>query len=323
MKALTFFARNREAGLILLIALLTLLASLFDSRFVVTNGVDILINGIPTLIIACGVMLVIVTGEIDISVGSLLGLLAAMLGILCSTADPGLGLNPYLGMAIVLAAGVLIGLGTGCLVVFGRVPSIITTLGLLIALDGAQDWLIGGGDIKNFPAELRWFGTGTLIPVNLVIAVLVVLSTYVLCRKMALGRRIYALGSNPSSARLAGISETRLKLFVFAFTGFLTALAAILWVAKLGNVSTSTGAGLELKVVTCVVVGGVAISGGRGRIAGVVLAVILITMIRTVLNFMDLGTEAVKWQRAIEGAMILVAVITDHYGQRRKGGGSL
>ena len=318
MKGLGFFLRNREAGLLLLIALLTLLASFFDPTFLATNGLDILINGIPTLIIACGVMLVIVTGEIDISVGSLLGLLAALLGILCSTADPGLGLNPYAAMLIVLAAGVLMGLGTGCLVVFGKVPSIIATLGLLMALDGAQDWLIGGGDIKHFPEALRWFGTGTLIPVNLVIAMVVVLSTWVLCRKMALGRRIYALGSNPSSAHLAGISETRTKLFVFAYTGFLTALAAILWVAKLGNVSTSTGAGLELKVVTCVVVGGVAISGGRGRILGVVLAVILIIMIRTVLNFMDIGPEAVKWQRAIEGAMILVAVVSDHFGQQRK-----
>ena len=322
MKILSLFVRNREAGLLLLIAILTLLASMVDPSFLPTNALDILINGIPTLIIACGVMLIIVTGEIDISVGSLLGLLAAILGILCSTVSPGMGLNPYAAMAIVLALGALIGLGTGCLVVFGRVPSIITTLGLLMALDGAQDWIIGGGDIKNFPAELRWFGTGTLIPVNLVIAFLVVMATYVLCKKMALGRRLYALGSNPASAQLAGISETRLKLFVFSFTGFLTALAAILWVAKLGNVSTSTGAGLELKVVTCVVVGGVAISGGRGRIAGVVLAVILITMIRTVLNVMDLGPEAVKWQRAIEGAMILVAVITDHYGQRKKAGGS-
>ncbi len=181
--------------------------------------------------------------------------------------------------------------------------------------------LIGGGDIKNFPEALRWFGTGTSPPVNLLLAIVVVIGTVILTEKMVLGRRIYALGSNPSSARLAGISETKIKLFVFALTGCLTAIAAILWVAKLGNVSTSTGAGMELKVVTCVVVGGVAISGGRGRMIGVVLAVILITMIRTVLNFMDLGPEAVKWQRAIEGAMILVAVIGDHFGQHKKSGG--
>ena len=311
---------GRPVGLLLLVGLLAVVASLFDRSFVADNAVDILINSIPTMIIACGVMLVVVTGEIDISVGSLLGLLAAILGLLSSTAGPGLGIAPHLAVPIVLAVGTLIGLGTGCLVVFGKVPSIIATLGLLIALDGAQDWLIGGGDIKHFPDALRWLGTGTLIPVNLVIAACVVLFTGLLCKRMALGRRIFALGSNPSSARLAGISETRVKLFVFAFTGFLTALAALLWVAKLGNVSTSTGAGLELKVVTCVVVGGVAISGGRGSVLGVVLAVILITMIRTVLNFMDLGTEAVKWQRAIEGAMILVAVIVEHLGSHRHRG---
>jgi ribose/xylose/arabinose/galactoside ABC-type transport system permease subunit len=308
-------------GLMILIVVLSLLATLFDRSFVPGNALDILINAIPTMIIASGVMLVIITGEIDISVGSLLGLLAAMLGLLCSTTSPGLGLNPYLAIVIVLTAGALIGLGTGCLVVFGQVPSIIVTLGLLIALDGAQDWLIGGGDIKNFPAALRNLGTGTAIPINLIIAVLVVLGTALLCNKTALGRRIYAWGSNPSAARLAGISETQIKLFVFALTGLLTGLAAILWVAKLGNVSTSTGAGMELKVVTCVIVGGVTISGGRGRLIGVVLAVILITMIRTVLNFMDLGPEAVKWQRAIEGTMILVAVIGDHFGQQARRGG--
>lgn len=312
---------GREAGLLILIVLLSITASLFDPSFVPDNALDILINGIPTLLIACGVMLVVVTGEIDISVGSLLGLLAALLGLLCSTVPPGLGMDPAPAILIVLAAGTLMGCVTGGLVVFGKVPSIIATLGLLIALDGAQDWLIGGGDIKNFPDSLRWLGTGTLIPANLVIAIVVVAATAVLVRKMALGRRIYALGSNPSSARLAGLSETRIKLFVFAATGFLTALAAVLWVAKLGNVSTSTGAGLELKVVTCVVVGGVAISGGRGRLAGVVLAVILITMIRTVLNFMDLGPAAVKWQRAIEGAMILGAVFSDHFARHKRQGG--
>lgn len=313
---------RREASLLILVVLLSLLAMLFDRSFVLDNALDILINGSPTMIIACGVMLVIVTGEIDISVGSLLGLLAAMLALLSSTVSPGLGLHPCLAIPIVLTVGTLIGLGTGCLVVFGKVPSIIATLGLLIALDGAQDWLMGGGDIKHFPQQLRNLGTGTTIPVNLIIAVLVVIGTGLLCRKMAMGRRIYAVGSNQSAARLAGISEAKIKLFVFALTGLLTALAAILWVAKLGNVSTSTGAGLELKVVTCVVVGGVAIRGGRGHLLGVVLAVILITMIRTVLNFMDLGSEAVKWQRAIEGVMILVAVTSDHFTQQQQSGGS-
>lgn len=304
---------RREISLLVLVAMLSLLASLFESSFVWDNALDILINGIPTMIIACGVMLVIVTGEIDISVGSLLGLLAALLGLLCSTVSPGLGIHPYLAIPIVLTAGTLIGLGTGCLVVFGKVPSIIATLGLLIALDGGQDWLMGGGDIKHFPGQLRNLGTGNTLPMNLLIAISVVTGTSLLCHKTALGRRIYAVGSNRSAARVAGISETKIKLFVFALTGCLTALAAILWVAKLGTVSTSTGSGLELKVVTCVVVGGVAIQGGRGHLAGVVLAVILITMIRTVLNFMDLGPEAVKWQRAIEGGMILVAVISDRF----------
>ena len=311
---------SREASLAALIMGLALIATWFDPLFVPNSALDILVNSIPIAVVSCGVMLVIVTGEIDISVGSLLGLLAAILGVLCSTVEPGLAIRPSLAVPAVILMGTGIGFVTGCLVVYGRIPSIIATLGLLMTLDGAQDWLIGGGDIKNFPESLRWLGTGQIVPPSLIIAAIVVCGTWGLCRHCAIGRRIYAVGSNSAAARLAGISERRVKLFAFTFTGFLTGLAAVLWVAKLGDVSTSTGMGMELKVVTCVVVGGVAINGGRGRVGGVILAVVLVTMIRTVLNFMDLGSEAVKWQRAIEGAMILVAVVSDRIGVQNASG---
>jgi ribose/xylose/arabinose/galactoside ABC-type transport system permease subunit len=126
-----------------------------------------------------------------------------------------------------------------------------------------------------------------------------------------LGRRLFAVGSSAYAAKMSGLSQSRLKLFVFAYVGFLTALATIVDVPRLPKIEAGIGVGFELLVVTCVVVGGVSISGGRGTLWGVLLAVILLTMIRPVLTFLDIGESGEKWTKAIQGAFIISAVITD------------
>lgn len=314
--------REREIGLLLLIVLLTLAAASRDTGFLAgQNWTDILVNAAPVMVVACGMMLVIVTGEIDISIGSLTGLLAGLLAVMSSTAQ--LHWPPAVAILVTLAAGTLIGLGTGSLVTFGKVPSIIATLGLLTALRGATIWVMKGNTIGDFPPAIRYFGTGKIagVPSMLVIAVVVTAVTGWLIVQTAQGRRLFALGSNTPAARLAGLSERRLKLFVFAWAGFLTAVGTVMLTGKLGIVDPAVGRGYELLVVTCVVVGGVSISGGRGKLRGVVLAVILMVMIKTVLIFLKLGDEATKWERAIQGAFILLAVVLDHLAAKRSAGG--
>ena len=133
----------------------------------------------------------------------------------------------------------------------------------------------------------------------------------------ALGRRLYAVGSSRHSAAMAGLSEGKLKRFVFAYTGFLTALATIVDVPRLPQIEAGIGSELELLVVTCVVVGGVSISGGRGSVIGVVLAVLLMTMIRPMLTFMAIGESGEKWTKAIQGLLILAAVVAEQgFGTR-------
>jgi ribose/xylose/arabinose/galactoside ABC-type transport system permease subunit len=314
--------REREIGLLLLIVLLTIAATSRDTAFLAAqNWTDILVNAAPVMVVACGMMLVIVTGEIDISIGSLTGLLAGLLAVMSSTAQ--LHWHPAIAIIVTLAAGTLIGLGTGTLVTFGKVPSIIATLGLLTALRGATIWVMKGNTIGDFPPAIRFFGTGKIlgVPTMLVIAMVVTAITGWLIVQTALGRRLFALGSNTSAAKLAGLSERRLKLFVFAWVGFLTAVGTVMLTGKLGIVDPAVGKGYELLVVTCVVVGGVSISGGRGKLRGVVLAVILMVMIKTVLIFLKLGDEATKWERAIQGAFILLAVVLDHLAAKRSAGG--
>ncbi|MBN1515113.1 ABC transporter permease [Candidatus Sumerlaeota bacterium] len=311
--------QRREIGLIILIVLLTGVTAYINPSFLaVSNLMQILNNCAPVALISCGVMLVIVTAEIDISVGSLTGLLSAFIALLMSREQ--LGWNPFLVMLIILFLGALMGTVTGLLVTIGKVPSIIVTLGLLTALRGAAIKVLGGKTIKDYPESFRYLGTESLlgVPISVWIAIAAIAFTAWLIRWTRLGRRLYALGSNPQSAILLGLNERALKCFTFAFTGFLTAVATILIVAKLGNVEAAIGKGDELLIVTCVVVGGVSISGGRGQLAGVMLAVFLMVMIRTNLTYLQLGPEATKWERAIQGLFILAAVILDHVASHAK-----
>lgn len=305
---------RRERSVLVLIFLVTAIVSIMDRGFLSTNNLrDILVRSAPTAIIACGVMLVVVTGEIDISVGSLMALLAAILGLALSRDHA--AWSCWLGLPLILFIGTLVGWITGLLVTVGRVPSIMVTLGLLTALRGVTALVMRGGNIQGLPDELtRWTKQGPLgLPLSVWAATLVIAMTAWIIHRTAFGRRLYAIGSSRHSAAMAGLSEGRLKRMVFAYTGFLVAMATIVDVPRLPQIEAGIGSDLELLVVTCVVVGGVAISGGRGTLTGVTLAVLLMTMIRPMLTFLAVGESGEKWTKAIQGLLILVAVVNDHW----------
>jgi ribose/xylose/arabinose/galactoside ABC-type transport system permease subunit len=226
-----------------------------------------------------------------------------------------------LAVPLILLLGTAMGLVTGSVVTYGRVPSIIATLGLLTALRGITTLLMGGQNIDNLPASL----TETMkqpvagLPVAVWTAAAVVAATSWLLHHTPLGRRLFALGSSAYSARMAGLSEHRLKLFVFAYTGLTTAIATLVDVPRLPKIEAGLGAEFELLVVTCVVVGGVSIAGGRGTLTGVVLAAILLTMVRPVLTFLDVGEAGEKWTKAIQGLFIVLAMVGDDWARRRSG----
>jgi ribose/xylose/arabinose/galactoside ABC-type transport system permease subunit len=317
-QALVELARRREYGVLALLGITVGVVGIVNPDFLGAGNVrDMLVNASPTLIVACGLTLVIVTGEIDISVGSLMALCAAALGLVSSGDHLGWPVGTAILLTLALGAGV--GFVNGLLVTVGRVPSIIVTLGMLTALRGLTDLLMAGEWIKGLPDALRFFGTGSIagVRVSVLAATLTIALFVLIMHQTPLGRRIYAVGSNPNSARLAGISQARIKLAVFTISGLLTAVAAVVGVTQLGVIEQGVGVGFELLVVTCVVVGGTSISGGRGTIAGSVLGVLLLSMVGTVLIFLRLGPQATYWERAIQGAFILVAVLADHLVRRR------
>lgn len=277
---------------------------------------NMLVNAVPTAIVACGVTLVIVTGEIDISIGSMMGLLATVMGVISSTAY--LNWSPPATVALILALGLGLGFVNGLLVTFGRVPSIIVTLGMMMALWGVNKLFLSGYgdsmDVSRLNPSLLWVGKGDVlgIPAALWIALSVIAATIFMTYRMPLGRRIYAVGSNVRAARLAGVSDRTIKLFVFSFMGFLTGIACLVRVPQLAKIESGIGQGMELLAVTCAVVGGTAISGGKGTIVGTILSVLLLSSIGSVLLFLRLGQNATYWEQAIQGAFILTAVLVDH-----------
>ena len=310
-------SKQREWGVFGLLLLTLAAVGLINPAFVTPGNLrDMLTAAVPTVIVACGLTFVIVLGEIDISVGSQLGLLATVMGLLTSPTHAHWPVAAGVGLTLVL--GTTLGLLNGLLVTYGRMPSIIVTLGMLTILQGVNLTLLNGQEITDMPLGLRALGLGTVfgLPYSVWTALIVALLAIGLARETPLGRRIYAAGSHPEAARLTGLSLPRLKLFVFTLTGFLTAVATVVSVPRLSVIESGIGQGLELLVVTCVVVGGTSISGGRGTVIGSVLAALLLGLVRPMLIFLRLGESAAYWERAIQGLFILGAVLIDHLARR-------
>ena len=295
------------AAIVALAALLAVAAPGYFSR---ENLSDLFLASLPVLIVALGATLVILTGEIDISVGSVFAICGVLAGVSAKAGVPMFGV-----LVVACAGGAALGALNGSLVAYLRLPSIVVTLATMVALRDALRWTTEGAWVQDLPARFQWFGLSqAAYPIlALVVSVgLLVLMAWG-SANVAAGRAIYATGSNPDAARLAGFDTSRVKWAVFTTAGALTGLAAVLNSVRFNQIPSNAGLGLEMKVVAAVVVGGTAIRGGRGTFAGTLLGVILLGAIGPALTF--LGVNA-YWERALQGAIILAAVGIDAWRDR-------
>jgi rhamnose transport system permease protein len=266
----------------------------------------------PTLVVACGMALVIVCRQIDISVGSIFSVCSVCAGLLAARGWPLLLVLPAS-----VALGALFGAFNGVLVAGLRLPSIVVTLATMVTLRQGLN-LVRQGEFVNLPEGIQWFGLGqTSGQLVLVVSSVVILTLLALgMRHLAAGRFVYAVGTDAEAARLAGIRPQLVTFLVFVSIGALTGLAAMMNLAQSPQVQPLTGNGLELKVIAAVVVGGVAISGGRGNLWGAFAGLLLLACISPALT--HLRIEA-YWEKAIQGTIILLAVVADGL-RSRKGG---
>lgn len=308
---------KREYAVGGLLFLTLLLATVLNPTFLTPGNLsDMLVKVAPALILGSMMTLVILAREIDISVGSTMGLCAATLGIACS--PDRMGLPVPVGVALCLGVGLLTGLFNGLLVTLGRVPSIIVTLGTLTIVRGITEIAMGGKWIEHLPTALRAFGTGKAagVPYSILCSIVFIAIGIWITRRTRFGQQVFALGSNPIAAKLRGVPVNWTTIGVFVLAGFAAAVAALFSSTQLQVIESGFGNGFELVVIASVIVGGTSIRGGRGTIIGTVLGAVLLGIISTVLIFLKLGDAATYWERAIQGGFILLAVLGDHLGKK-------
>jgi rhamnose transport system permease protein len=306
----------REAGISVFILILVAAITLRSPSFLtVDNFEDILLNISILAIVALAQAMVIITRGIDLSVSSMIGLVAMMVAFVVKE-------NPELPVLFAVLLGMALGavLGTfnGLIITFGKVPPIIATLGTLSIYRGLVFYYSQGTWINSFelPRNFKLLSKGTPLglPNMVIIAIVVAVTVYYFLTYTRTGRDIFAVGSNPDAAQFAGIRKQQIIFLVYLISGLLTGLAAVLWASRFESAQTNTGLGFELQTVAASVIGGVSTGGGAGTVPGVLLGALLLGIIQNALPLIHISPF---WQLAVQGLLILVAVVTDHLISRR------
>ena len=297
---------RRESALIGAIAVLFALPFFGVPGFYTTgNLVNLALDNLPVLVAAAGMTIVMVAAQIDISIGSQFVIGGVVAGL---SARSGLPMPAV--VLVVLGTGAVLGLLNGLLVAYAGIPAIITTLATMVILRNALIRATGGDWIQHLPAGFQWFGFGQddARPYYIGAALALFAAVAWALRFTAAGRAFYAVGCDHEASRRIGLNPPAIVLGAFVILGALTAVAALFNFTRYPTIETNAGLGFELKVIAAVVVGGTAVTGGRGTFAGTLLGVILLGTIGTVFTFLHVDPA---WEKAIQGMVLLAAVVSD------------
>jgi ribose/xylose/arabinose/galactoside ABC-type transport system permease subunit len=306
-----FESYGQEIVILGVIVVLFIGVGLYNPRFVSVNNLTSMFVGNAYIAIAAiGMSLVIISGNIDVSVGSLIGVLGTIAGTMAVNGYP-----VILCWLVPIAIGMVINAGVGFLVAYVKVPSIVVTLGMLSILKGGLISVTGGAWISGMPpefmiAQFRLFG----IPSSVYFMVVLTALAALWMKYSVFGRTVYAIGGNPEAARVSGIRIQPSIVGVFTIHGMFAGIAAILFATQLQVIQSTVPPNLELTVITASVVGGVSILGGTGTVIGSTLAAILFAAIGSSLVFLNVSAY---WLRAVQGLMILATVLADMARRRR------
>ncbi|WP_072804777.1 ABC transporter permease [Rhodococcoides yunnanense] len=300
------FLGTWDAAIIALTVVVLVGASVMNSDFgSSTNFTFLVLDLAPIFLIALPMTLIIVTGEIDLSVASTLGLSGAAMGWMWNN-----GFTIEMIVPTCLLLGALLGALNGFLVAKLGLPSLAVTIGTLALFRGLAFVLLGDQAVSNFPRAYTSWVTGTVgetsIP-NIAIPLVVLAVIFgVLLQSTSLGRNIYATGASSTAAKFAGIDGNRIKFWLYVVCGAVAALAGVLWSLRYSSARADNGSGLELSVVAAVLLGGVSIFGGKGRLVGVLAAVVLLAALQNALRLEDISNEALT---VVTGVLLIVAVL--------------
>lgn len=291
-------------GLVFSFLLLMIALSLLSERFLTpANLMNVLRQATINGIVSVGMTIVILTGGIDLSVGSVLALSVTVGASLMKQGTP-----VGLAVASALGIGTLLGIINGLMITRAKIPPFIATLGMLTVARGLTLLYTQGQPITGLPATFRWIGTGVVagIPMPVILSLAVFALGWVFLSRTKYGAQIYLLGDNPTAARLAGVPVDRMTVLVYAISGFCAALAGLVLVARLDSAQPIIGQGYEFNAIAAVVVGGTSFSGGEGGLAGTLLGALLIETLNNGLNLLNVSP---LWEQVVKGVVIALALL--------------
>jgi ribose transport system permease protein len=304
---------RRESGIFLALVGLVLLISWREPKFLDSNNLYLVSRQIAlTAIIALGVFFVILTGGIDLSVGSTVGLSGFICGLVMAA-----GWHPVPAILAGLLTGAMVGAVNGSIVAFVGVTPFIVTLGMLGVARGAVLVIKHGDSIREISKPFINTVNGSLLGLSVPVIILLVIAAgaHVVLKYTAFGRRVYAIGGNEEATALSGINTRRVKFFTYAICGALSAVTGILFVARFQSAQADAGKGMELDAIAATVIGGTSLMGGEGSVVGVLIGAVIMGVIRNGLVLMQVSSY---WQELIIGAIIVLAAVLDVVRSRRR-----
>ena len=302
--------RIRESGILVVLVVFVAVTTGVQHRFLDASNIQfVLVDTATFALLALGETMVVISRNVDLSVGSVVGL-SAYLSASLFASHPGLPI-PVIFLAG-LGIGLACGIANGVMVAAGRVPSLVVTLATLYIIRGIDILVVGGNEVDanqlpNAFLDIPKDTVGGIPDIAIAVAVVIAIGAYYL-RSYRSGRDLYAIGSNPDAARLAGLTVGRRVFTAFAVSGAIAGVAGVLWAAQYGTINSTAGTGYELQVVSAVVVGGVAIFGGSGSVTGAAIGALLLTTISSALYVLGISSF---WDQAIWGFLLLVAITLD------------
>ncbi len=306
---------SREFGIFIVLVVAIIFLSINTDTFMTKSNIAILSRQISlSAIIAIGMTMVILLGDIDLSVGSVVSLATVITGITVVN----MGIPFPIGMLLGILVGVVIGFVNGTLINTTGVPSFIVTLGMMGVARGIALVLTKGSSMSGLPAGYIKVGQGNVggIPIPVIVAIVLAIIAHIFLSNTRTGRYIYFTGSNSQAARLSGINVNKIKLLVFIICSSLAASEAVIETARLNAAQPAAGSGYELTAIGAVIIGGASLFGGEGTILGTILGATLLGMITN--GLILLGVSA-YWQQVFSGSIIILAVALDMWRQRSKG----
>lgn len=302
---ISFFKRN--IGTIIGLILLIIVVSVSTPRFLTSSNIlNLLKSNSVNAIISCGMLLAILMGEIDISVGSTVGLT----GIIGAYMMTNMGLPVGVTIVICLAVGALVGIVNGIAISYLKIPAFVATLATQSIGRGLTEIISGGVTIRVRDDSYTAMGNTSIGGISIIIlyAAVILVFTWFLLNRTRFGYYIYAIGGNKLAAQYSGVNVKKYNMLPYVLIGLFCGLSGVIWSARLGSAAATLGSGFEMDAIAAVVIGGTSMSGGVGTVGGTFIGVLIIGVITNGLNLMGINSF---WQEVLKGIIILVAVVID------------